>query len=856
MHKKGWLGERGLTSKSLSSESLSSKRLISKRIHSLFIISNLVLSLFAFMFIIWEMEGVSGITTDNEEDKDKSTLGGATSVLGAISIIPQAATLVRSGSSTSSAGASSTTTSPKTPAAAATAKPPAKNIPQAARPAGITSPDVKNYGITKSETTLELKEPVAVDSQGKVVEASTQGAKQINEVAIGRNSQVYQEGGKFYVNDINGNKIDVTDAVDKGNLKLGDAELINNQPYEDPFGLGISLGTGGTGMFFQSILKGFMWAGIAVGVIQMLGGLFGADQALINALSYGAFAGIMAGQVSYGIFGSGGWAGTNLGGGLWGATGIGIAVGLLVFALTYKDSNTETVNFQCNTWSAPKGGADCEKCNLDSKNYPCTEYKCRSLGAACQLLNAGTGEEKCAWVNDRDVTSPIIYPNYENISSGYQYSNVKIRPPGIGMEIKNMDTSGGNEEGCIEAFFPLQFGISTNEPTQCKIDYNHTQGFEDMQYFAGGSSTYKYNHTQTLSLPGPSNINREFPELKNDGIYNLFMRCSDPNGNVNEDEFAVKFCVKPGPDTTPPKIESTSLINGMPISFNTDTLNITVFTNEPSDCKWSREDKDYGVMENTMACARSVTEFNANLWYACNGKLTGIEDRKDNKFYFRCRDQPLAEESDKNVNEESYEFIVKGTQPLNILKVKPNGTIMGSTSVISVNLEVETANGFKDGDAICYYSTTGNENDYVKFFETGSFMHRQRQDLQAGSYNYYVKCVDLGGNADYNKTKFKLEIDDKAPRVVRVKHDSGESSVCGAKGCLQVTTDEESICSYSTTTCNFELSNGIKMPFENTKVHYAEWSTDFNYYIKCADKSNNQPAPTGCSMVVKAYNKK
>ncbi len=636
----------------------------------------------------------------------------------------------------------------------------------------------------------------------------------------------------------------------------------NAKGYEDPFGLGISLGTGSGGFAAFNLLQGLMWAGVAVGVIQMLGGLLGADQNLINALSYSAFAGIMAGKTAYALFGTGaegeagGLVSNGLSSGL--AAGIGIAVGLLIFALTYKTSSSEAINFQCKVWQPPKGGADCEKCNLDTKNFPCTEYKCRSLGGACQLLNKGTGEEKCAWIDARDVTSPIITPNYENISEGYQYANVHIRPPGLGFEIKNTNTTG-NEVGCVEAFYPLQFGISTNEPTRCRIDYNHTKSFDDMQYDFGGSSTYDYNHTEKLSLPGPANINNDStlgPEIKNDGVYNLFARCEDPNGNSNVDEFAIKFCVRPGPDTTPAKIESTSLINGMPISFGTDTLNMTVYTNEPADCKWSHEDKDYGVMENTMSCARSVTEFNANMWYACNGQLNGIKDREDNNFYFRCKDQPQAQEADRNVNTESYKFTVSGTQPLNILRTGPNGTIMGSTSIVPVTLEVETANGYKDGDATCYFSTTGNDNDYVKFFETGSFIHRQRQDLTRGDYLYYFKCVDHGGNADYNKTRFRVEVDDQPPRVIRVNHDSGESSVCGAAGCIKITTDEESTCVYSTTTCNYEIVNGIKMPYDMTKTHYAEWNTDFNYYIKCTDKAGNEPTPTTCSMTIKAYNNK
>ncbi len=626
--------------------------------------------------------------------------------------------------------------------------------------------------------------------------------------------------------------------------------------------LGIDYGTGTSGYFWSNIMTGLQTSLLVYGIIQMLGGLLGLDKGLTDALSYGAVGGIMSAEIANTLLvgKDAVWANT-MDTGLIGTTGIGIVVGLVIFALTYKTTSEEKITFQCKVWNPPRGGEDCEKCNLDQKNFPCTDYRCRSLGAGCELLNKGTGEEKCVWRNPRDVNSPTISPNYQNISEGYVYANVHIRPPGLGFEIKNTNLTR-NEEGCVEAFYPIQFGITTDKPTTCKIDYNHTKSFDDMQYDFGESTTYKYNHTQTLRLPGPTNINTEAPELKNDGVYNLFVRCMDANGNkntegnVNEDEFAIKFCVNKGPDTTPAKIEKTSLLNNMPINFGKDTINITVYTNEPADCKWSKEDKDYGVMENTLACSRSITEINANQLYACSGKLTGIKDREENNFYFRCKDQPQAAEADRNVNGESYKFTITGTQPLNILRAGPNGTIMGSTSIVPVNIELETGNGYKDGEAICYYSTTGNDNDYVKFFETESYIHKQRQDLARGEYTYYFKCVDLGGNADYNRTRIRIDVDDTAPRVIRVKHDTGESSVCGAAGCLQITTNEESICVYSTTTCNFELANGIKMPYEMTKTHYAEWNTNYNYYIKCTDKAGNQPVPTGCSMTVKAYNKK
>jgi len=648
-------------------------------------------------------------------------------------------------------------------------------------------------------------------------------------------------------------------------VKLPLADISATQPtYLAKEIFSFSETTKGTAGFFDAVagsgldaaLGGLMWAGVAYGAGQLIGSLLGLEKEQTQALSLSLAAGVGVGKFVGVIFGKGG-AGLDLVGGqgisqtsIIGAPGIGIVVAVVVFALTYKDTSEKTVIFECNPWDQPKGGTNCELCNKDSNNFPCTEYKCKSLGAACELLNAGTGNEKCSWVNKNDVTSPIISPNYEALTEGYTYKNVRIRPPGIGMEL----TKENGE--CIEAFTTIKFGISTNEPTKCSIDYNHTTSIDNMTWAMGGSNDYEYNHTQILSLPGPTNINNEFPEIKNDGQYSMFIRCEDPNGNSNVDEYAVKFCVDKGPDTTPTRIEATSIINNAPVSYNTEKVNMTLYLNEPATCKWSKEDKDYNVMENTMSCVESITNFNSKMLYTCKGTLTGIENRKDNDYYFRCKDQPRAQENERNKNTESYKFTIKGTQPLNIIEIGPNGTIEGGASPVAVKLSIETGNGYNDGDSVCYYSTTQNEKDYVKFYTTESYKHEQTQNLVEGTYTYYYKCLDLGGNTEYNQTTFKVFIDKESPKIVRVKHDSAGDETCGGAGCLRISTNEESTCTYSTTTCNYETNKGIVMPYDNSKEHYAPWDTNNKYYIKCSDKSGNEPLPTECSIIIKAYNEK
>jgi len=602
----------------------------------------------------------------------------------------------------------------------------------------------------------------------------------------------------------------------------------------------------------HNLIKGVVWAGIAYGLGQLIGGLVGFDndqtQALSTAMAAGTF-GYKFLIEQYGfsenLFALGSESTGFLG---LGALGWGLVIGAIVFAIMYKDTDTELVTFECKAWQAPVGGEDCEKCNDDAG---CSEYKCRSLGQACQLLNEGTGQEKCAWVNPQDTKSPGISPWEDVLTEGYKYTDVRIRPPGEGGEPGRMRIiREGSSDGCVEAFTPLKFGIRTvgpdgeDEPAQCRADINHTLKFDDMAYWFGDSNLFLYNHTQKMVLPSPASINAAAPELEHDGTYSLYVRCRDANGNENVDEFVIQFCVDKGPDTTPPKIEGTSIGNGMPVQYNQSEVDLDVYVNEPAECKWSREDRTYDQMEYEMSCSNRVWEMNNNMVYTCKTTLTGIKSRTENKFYFRCKDQPRAAEEDRNVNMESYPYTLIGTEPLNIIKVEPNGTVKGSTSVVSVNIEVETANGYKNGEAICYYGDTGNEGDYIEFFETGTHEHKQRLDLVEGDYTYYIKCVDLGGNRDDNVTEFTVDVDTDAPMIARVYEENG---------LLKIITTEDSTCKYSINNCNFLFEDGIDMPYANETKHVAEWKTENTYYIRCSDKYGNIPISNTCSMIVRPY---
>lgn len=595
-----------------------------------------------------------------------------------------------------------------------------------------------------------------------------------------------------------------------------------------------------------NLVQGLEWSLFSVGAVQVFGRFLGAEEEQINTISASLTAGILAGKLTYGLLGKAEGANNLIGDGkgfdaLFSNKGLSIGVGAgvawLVYTSMFEDKSTFTrdVQFECLPWQAPIGSGQCELCNED--NLPCSEYRCKSLGQNCLLVNEGTENVLCVDGNPNDVNPPVIEPLEEALSPEYEYANVKLSPPGAGFNIERTDGA----DGCIKAFTPLEFGIKTDEPSQCKIDIARTESYEEMSTFFGGDNTYAYNHTEYLTLPGASEFENASFELENGNEMNLYIRCQDGSGNVNSAEYAVQFCVDPSPDTTPPQIKATSIESNSCVPAETDSAIVEFYTDEPAECSWSFEDQDYDSMPNQMSCLSGVTQINALQLYTCRTNLTGIP-RDGTEYFVRCKDQPSAPENDRNENVQSYEFSLKGSNPLKMKNLRPNETIYGSVNPAPVELYAETIFGCEDRNAVCYYSNTGNDNSYVQFFDTDNEdgIHTQRLDLFAGEHTYYIKCVDAGGNVEINSTTFDLDIDTDAPVVARVYEEDEY---------LKFVTVRDAECTYTTNSCDFFFNEGTEMPFANSTSHIVDFDPTKTYYVKCRDEFRNEEAQ--CSVVVR-----
>ncbi len=574
------------------------------------------------------------------------------------------------------------------------------------------------------------------------------------------------------------------------------------------------------------------------------------------ALGLGTAGGVAAGTALFGLWGGEGAIPPALIKTVFGASpisgteaaifgvGAGLAVAALIYVAMYNSEEVRIVSFSCYPWEAPSGGAKCEECNKQGI-LPCSEYQCRALGQSCQLLNSGSeGKELCTWVNRNDVSPPVIQPRDSSLSTDLTYTpDNTISPPDRGVFIKYQKAN--EPRACIPAFKPFTFGITLNEPGKCKLDYVKKDTFDDMEFFLGGEAQYKYNHTQTLSLPGPSAATNNSLVVRNNGSFELFVRCMDANGNTNPANFVFKYCVGASKDTTPPIIIGTNILNDAPIAFNQTTADIELYLNEPATCKWSQSIQEYDRMENELRCSTDATEMNAQMLYTCATKLTGLKDRTINKYYFLCKDQPFEEPADRNENGEAYELRLVGTKPLIISKVGPNETVRDASEVIKVTLTAETNEGYNDGESVCYFGRNGTSvTQLIKFLNTGTNSHSQDLFLTAGRYNYTIRCVDLGGNVDTKQSVFSVEADGGAPQVVRVYHEDTF---------LKLVTSETAECVYDTKDCTYQFKDGSAMTVKEKIFHFAPWDSKNTYYIKCKDRFENEPLPNACSIIVRPY---
>lgn len=540
-----------------------------------------------------------------------------------------------------------------------------------------------------------------------------------------------------------------------------------------------------------------------------------------------------------------------------------MAITALVSAVLYKNMSHEIFSYKLALWQPVSKGELCQQCNSDYDEYGgCSEYQCRTYGAACDIVNAGTKDELCDWINKNDMAPPIMNA-LDVLREGYRYNP----DPTLGLKDKGVILEKEGKE-CLPAFEGVEFGISTDEPAQCKIDLNRTFNYDDMVGFMQEGSSYVYNHTfsiPNIALPSAYAINEAGLTIDEGNNYEFYMRCKDVNNNTSPFNFVVKFCVDDGPDTTAPEIKTNYIDNAYIRSDQVEINDLEVYTNEPATCRWDYSDRDYKDMSNEMTdCSTTLGQytFPNSYSYGCRATLSGIKNNELNSYYIRCEDKPgLSQDSEETriSNTESYKLNLQGTSDLVIDDImlntdKPvyttedgqiNGVVISdATQSVQVRIDVATSHGAGgEGNARCTYSNSGlkyefyNNQNYDYTPVNNHYWH-----LEDNNYNYNIECCDVANNCDNQDISFRVKSDLTPPQVARAYHEDG---------LMKLVTDESAECVYSLSTCNYKIEDGLKVDSLDTLNHFMSWDEKESYYVKCSDAYGNYPNPSECSIVVR-----
>ncbi len=519
-------------------------------------------------------------------------------------------------------------------------------------------------------------------------------------------------------------------------------------------------------------------------------------------------------------------------------------IGLILVFILGMSIRKNHVEFKCNVWQPPVdgGSSDCEACN-ERLDVPCTEYRCESLGQTCELINEGTGDELCVKKNINDsvpVIKPWEYEDSENDiyipTQGHVYTSVTN-------EGFKLESETGNK--CIEPWTTVKWGIkvlnTNDEPqyAQCKFDMDAVLTYEEMaEYFDKDHPTsYLPYHKMDFYFPSPEAFKNQYnltnEQIKEIGSLEFYIRCKNRNGVVSPQPIKVETCINPGPDLTPPTILKLEPPTRTYVKHNTTSQDLIVYTDEPSNCKWSLDsNKGYSDMENEMVCNTSIDEYTIN-GFVCATTFANITE--NNKFYILCQD--TSENKNTLQTPIEYELLVSSSA-LKITSIAPEKGMefLGSVEPFNVALQLRTTGGAEEGKAICEWEESDGYSDFFIYDDPeGSTAHTYPLILSEKEYNITFSCEDVAGNMVENSTLFTTKIDDLGPVITRVYYEGG----------IKIMTDEKSKCVYDSGLNIHDLNNEFR--FENATVisedvfeHVAGWDYNNYYLIQCEDGYGNK----------------
>ncbi len=390
----------------------------------------------------------------------------------------------------------------------------------------------------------------------------------------------------------------------------------------------------------------------------------------------------------------------------------------------------------------------------------------------------------------------------------------------------------------------VQISVTLNEPGYCRYS-KESEEYDRMR------SRFEYSDDKTFHKA-------TIKGLREGKTYTYFVRCRDLAGNRNQQDAVIKFTVGrgtagggyyPGGSYVPPE--------SPPMRFNlyptgtlpagTGEVEISVSTNEPGYCRYSKQSEEYDRMSYRMDYNDDKTLHTET--------VRGLQDNRLYKYYVRCRDM----DGNRNQEDALIEFSVGGVAPEQEDEEKYDppyryDPIPAEDQELPYYVKTTTIGLKTDEEANCRYSVDSGfsyEGMYKYFDQTWSTEHTVSVGgfSEGKEYKYYVRCIDREGYKNTNDFVITVKIgvpEDTIPPKRWNLEPKGTLPAGTEKTYIGVTTNESADCKYSEVQGveykdmrNYLRSQNDEETYHTARITKLEDGKSYSFFVRCRDEERN-----------------
>ena len=370
-------------------------------------------------------------------------------------------------------------------------------------------------------------------------------------------------------------------------------------------------------------------------------------------------------------------------------------------------------------------------------------------------------------------------------------------------------------------------------------------------------------------------------QFEENGYY-LFIKCTDEAGNVNDEDFFIKFAIDTETaDTIPPIFLSSEPENNSKIGVTTQFIPMTVYQNEPSDCKIDEKDLPYDLMTQEMNCVSSYYETSPQNGGSYECEITIPFDQQNITRYIRCRDNPFT------ITNYALTFIASENfttaQPSPYLNLTEQNKVRISSSLLREQTKIETNTTAVDltihinDRQRCKYDHNASMS-YEEMKETFNDCQFSTYDVEIGAFEctanvqrkqdenetIFIKCQNLIARPQNTNTKSTVLHYERSEELLSIGFFIADSKIEGQPITIAESTPELVVVpskgiTKEGITCGYNTQitpDLLTMSKVNEFLYQVQLgpllNQDYFYYVKCNDKYGNT-FDTNVSFTVRTY---